>query len=408
MNGVPQGIVYIMSLFPCYSETFILNELIELRARGHDVSIFSLYSLQEKIVQHEARDFLKDTFYSPFFFSVNLWRANLFFLSRRLSSYAGALFDIIRHSARRPEVLLKNLSIFPKSVYFAFTLRSKQVRHIHAHFASYPATSAFIVSGLLGVPFSFTCHAHDIFYDSTMLGLKIERSKACVVISEYNKSYIAEKFPHAGEKIVVLHCGIPLDDFPAVRSEGRHEGPVRILSVGRLMPTKGYDDLIRACSILKEKGVAFQCDIVGEGPMEGTLKGLIGALGLSRDVRLVGPLSRGEIIDLYGRSDLVVVASKRAKHRDVQDGIPVVLMEAMASRIPVISTRFSGIPELIVDGVSGLLVNTGDHAAIAEKIMLIKDNPELAQMLALNAYRTVASGFNITTGVDMLETIFYA
>lgn len=401
-----RALAYIVSNFPCYSETFVLNELVELKRRGYRLILFSLKRPEERIVQTEARPFLNDTFYSPFWLDLGLWWAQAYFLMTRPLAYVGLLWDIVRACAMKPVALVKNMAIFPKSVSFAYRIRSQGVRHLHAHFANFPTTSALIVSRLLKIPFSFTCHAHDIFYDRAMLDVKVESSRTCRAISKYNRDFIksvCRAIPYG--KLVVVHCGLYPEKFAADSAAGR-SGPVRILSVGRLAPPKGFDDTIRACGILREKGIDFLCDIVGEGPMEGELKDLVKRMGLGAKIRFTGPLSQEEVAALCRRADIFILASKRAHHRDVQDGIPVVLMEAMASGSPVVSTTVSGIPELVEDGSSGLLARPGDFRMLAEKVASLIGDPALRERCRANGRTKIEGDFNIKKIVDALEKIF--
>jgi glycosyltransferase involved in cell wall biosynthesis len=400
-----KNIVYIVSNFPCYSETFILNELVELKKRGYKIFIFSLKKPKEKIVQNEAREFLGDTTYCPALLKLGLLRAQINFLLTKPKVYLGLLAGIIRRCLRKPAVLLKNLIIFPKSVYFAFYIRPLGIKHAHAHFANYPTTSALIISKLLNITFSFTCHAHDIFYDTTMLDFKIKNSKACFAISGYNRDYILNLYPDLPEgKIKVLHCGINLEKF-SFSTRNKTDNKLRILSIGRLMPTKGFDNLIKTCRILKDKGLDFICDIIGEGPMEKILKRLTKNLDLQSYVNFLGPLPHEKIIDYYQQADIFVLVSKKAKHRDVQDGIPVVLMEAIALGVSVISTRLSGIPELIEHNKTGLLVEPNDEVGLAEAIIKIYSSPDLSENLKRNAQDKVSLDFNIKKSIDQLEKI---
>jgi len=401
---VEKNIVYIVSNFPCYSETFILNELVELKKRGYKIFIFSLKKPKEKIIQNEAKEFLKDTFYSPFLLGINLWKAQIYFLRKRPSFYLKIIFEIIIYCIKKPLILLKNLSIFPKSIYFAYYIKEKNINHIHAHFANYPTTCAMIISQILNIPFSFTCHAHDIFYDTTMLDLKIKKAKLCFAISEYNRNYILRIYPTlTKEKIKVLHCGIDLDKFSFQR-EKKSEKKLNILSIGRFMPTKGFDDLIFACKILKDKNIDFTCKIIGEGPLEKKLKKLIKDLKLEKEVIINGPLTQKELIEEYKKADIFVLASKRAKHPDVQDGIPLVLMEAMAEGVIVISTKLSGIPELIEDRKNGILINPDDELGLAKAINEIYlADKESIELLKEKAREKIYREFNICNSINELE-----
>jgi glycosyltransferase involved in cell wall biosynthesis len=171
------------------------------------------------------------------------------------------------------------------------------------------------------------------------------------------------------------------------------------------MPTKGFDNLIKTCRILKDKGLDFICDIIGEGPMEKILKRLTKNLDLQSYVNFLGPLPHEKIIDYYQQADIFVLVSKKAKHRDVQDGIPVVLMEAIALGVSVISTRLSGIPELIEHNKTGLLVEPNDEVGLAEAIIKIYSSPDLSENLKRNAQDKVSLDFNIKKSIDQLEKI---
>jgi len=261
-------IIYIIPSFPCYSEVFILNELCEIKKRGLKTVILALRKPREEIIQSQAEELMGDVLYCPFVLSLKVWVSQLYFLFKKPGSYLGVLLQIIAAAFKKPQTLFKNMGIFPKSVCFAFLCRNICVSHIQAHFANFPATSAMVVSRLLGVPFTFTCHAHDIFYDQTLLDLKIRQAKECFAVSRYNRDYILALFPYLPEeKIKVIHCGIDISRF-AFKERDKSGGKVKIMSAGRLMPTKGFEDLLMACGLLKERGLDFSCDIVGGGPLE--------------------------------------------------------------------------------------------------------------------------------------------
>jgi len=399
-------IAYIVSHFPCYTETFILNELLGLGQRNYRVKILSLKKPREKIEQEEAGAFCENTVYYPFIFGLGLWKAQVFFIAKDPRSYFTLIWEIVINCLGKPLVLLQNLAIVPKSAYFAFLMRNAGLRHIHAHFANFPATSAMIISRLLNVPFTFTCHAHDIFYDATMLDLKIKNSRACFAISEYNRNHVLNLYPALPKgKVKVIHCGVDLKKFTFLKQISS-EQKLRIFSVGRLMPAKGFDDLILACGKLKKNGLNFSCQIVGEGPMEKGLRRLISRQGLEKEVILTGALCHADIIELFKQADVFVLASKKAAHRDVQDGIPIVLMEAMACGVPVISTNFSGIPELIEDKKNGFLVASNDFNGLAEAVFNLSSHKDKLAEISANARRKVEEEFNIVKTVDKLCEYF--
>ncbi|MDD5506586.1 MAG: glycosyltransferase [Candidatus Omnitrophica bacterium] len=397
---------YFLANFPCYSETFILNELVELKRRGDSPRIFALKKPKEPVTHEEAKPFLNDTVYALSVLNPAVFVAQVYFIFRAPFAYFGILFDILKSYNGRIEILLGNILVFLKAAYFAFLRRKEEVTHIHAHFANYPALAALAVSRLRNIPFTFTCHAHDIFYDTAMLDIKVRRSKACFAISRFNRDYILGKFPCiTPEKIKVLHCGIAPEKFPFLPYR-RIADKMRLISVGRLVPTKGFDDLIRACRVLKDNGVRFSCDIAGHGPQEDDLDNLVVSLGLKEDVISHGALNSRDLIELYKKSDVLVLAAKKTNSRDVLDGIPVVLMEAMSMGLVVISTRVSGIPELIDDGINGILVNEGDYRSLAEAIIKLTRGQCDIKSLREAARDKINKEFSIARQVDELRRYF--
>ncbi len=402
-----RSVAYIVSNFPCYSETFILSELVQLKRMGVEVIIFSLRGPREKLVQEDAKPLLSFTFYSPFLFSFRLISANLYYLCVKPGVYLGLLREIFCGFLRCPVILLKNLAIWPKSVHFAYFIRKKGISHIHAHFANYPATAAMIVSRLLGIPFTFTSHAHDLYFDHTMVGRKTEMAWHTFTISQYNKSYILERFPNlTPEKIEVLGASIESDVFAPTR-EKKAEAPIKIVAVGRFFPKKGFRYLIEACPYLLQANVRFLCRIVGEGPEKAALRQLIDRLDLKDCVIMEGPLMREGVLDILREADFFVCPSVVSSDMEIQDGIPVTLMEAMAMEIPVVATRVSGIPEMVIHEKTGLLVDPGDPKGIADAIIRICRDDSLRSKLGRCGREKVLQEHDIRKNVDRLIEVFF-
>ena len=400
-------VAYIVSNFPCYSETFVLSELVQLGREGVDVLIFSLRGVREKQIQDEARPLLSRTFYSPFLLSARLVFANLYYLCTAPGKYLSLLREIVSAFLRKPSHLLKNLAVWPKSVHFAYFARGKGIRHIHAHFANYPALSAMIVSRLLGVPFSFMSHAHDLYVDHTMVGRKTELATQTFTISRFNKRYILERFPALDpRKIEVLGASIDTGVFAPSAGSGPGEC-LEIIAIGRLFPKKGFRYLVEACRHLRQAGLRFKCRIVGEGPEEETLRGLIGELGLEDSVILAGALMRKGVLEILRRSDLLVCPSVLAEDVEVLDGIPVVLMEAMVMGLPVVATRVSGIPELVVDGETGLLVEERDPSALAGAIARLSRDASLRSVLSARGREMVLEKHDAVKNTRRLMEVFF-
>ena len=210
-----------------------------------------------------------------------------------------------------------------------------------------------VISKLTSIPFSFTAHAHDIFLDKTMLLEKCQAAKSIIAISNYNKNYIADCCKNGiASKIRVIHCGLDLSNRDeSLPTDDKTKN--NIVSIGRLVRMKGFEYLIRALSKIKDK-INFKCHIIGGGPLKNDLQKLIEGLDLNGRVFLDGILDNHKVKEILRRATLVTLASIW-DDKEGQDGIPVVLMEAMACGIPVIASKISGIPELIEDNKTGLL-----------------------------------------------------
>lgn len=401
-------VAYVVVMFPCYSETFVLREIRELARRGAEVTILSLRGFSEKIMDEDARPLLSRAIYSPYLFSRPLLRANLGFLFSRPRAYLGAMAFLLARLWRSPVELAKTAALFPKTAFFARLLRDRQVRHVHAHFANYPATAALIISRLAGIPFTVTAHAHDIFQGQLLLGAKIDAAKRVFAISGYNRRFILARCnERAAAKVEVLHCGLDLASLP--RAAARGGAGRTILAVGRLMAIKGFDTLVRAAAALRDRGVEFRCVIVGDGPDRPGLERLIHRLGLRYLVAMEGERTPQEVLAMLARAHVFALPSRPAgKSSGVMDGIPVSLMEAMAIGVPVVSCAVSGIPELVGDGKTGLLVPPNDPAALAAAIERLLGDGALAARLAHAAREKVEREFDIVRTVDRLVEVFRA
>ncbi len=397
-------IVYIVSNFPCYSETFILRELKELKRRGYNLYIFSLRKPQESIVQETSLEFLDFTHYPNFLNTIKILPWLFIEKVPEMWNITISIFSVFY----RPDILIKNIITFLRTLSFLSLVSKIRPFHIHAHFSNFPAFSAYILSRFTGINFTFTAHAHGLFRDYPLLDKKINSSKKCICISEYNRNFILKKFPHIEEsKIEVVRCGIEVERFAPQETLNFKEETV-ILSVGRLVPTKGFDTLIRACFLLKNKGLRLKCLIVGEGKYKNKYQRLRDNLGLKAQVYFLGPKREEELMKLYSECDFFVLPVRRISAGDIQDGIPVSLMEAMSLEKVVISSSLSGIPELIDDGINGFLVKPDDYQEIARIIIfLAKDLPQRIK-IGKKAREKIKGQFSLKATVDRLEEIFNA
>lgn len=412
-------VVYILLHFPYLTETFVAEEIRSLREQGVDVQIVSLLEAGNGPVQHVSQNLLPHCWYAPGLASFALWQSQIYYLITRGKKYLSLLFTLLRVAAPEDSFLLriKRLAIFLKAVAVAYHLRHEQIDLLHAHFAWLPGAGAWICAQLLDRPFTVTAHAYDIYASADLLPLLAAEADHLVTISEYNRQHIITTCDCPSAQISVVHCGVNLAQMPAVKhpadahaatdvtAAGPAHRPLRILSVGSLNQKKGHRYLIEACQRLKAQGVVFTCSIVGRGAEESNLRALIEKLQLQTEVELVGALTNYEIIERYQQYDLFVLASVVAPNGD-RDGIPVVMLEAGAQGLPLVSTNISGIPEVVRPHQTGLLVPPADADALAEAILQLAHSPSLRQLLGKNAQSLVQTEFDIDGCTRRLVEIF--
>jgi glycosyltransferase involved in cell wall biosynthesis len=392
-------IAFIFSQFPCYDETFILREMNELKSSGLEFEIYSLKTPKDKIVHDEAKELAQKTSYLPFV-SLRLQALDLFFLFHHPGRYFCAFFGTLLRLLKSPEFFFKTGCLWHKAVGFAWLAREQGITHVHGQWATYPATVAYIISKLNNIPFSFTGHAHDIYLDTTLLAFKIKRAKFIVTCTEDNKRYLLNIAK--SENIIVNHHGVDLERF---RNEiiGRNvEGrKFRILSVGSLLECKGFEYLIEACGMLKEKGIDFECAIAGGGRLEQSLKSRVTSSNLEDCVKFTGYIKQEELIPLYKQADVLVLAMVPDKHW----GIPNVLIEAMAASVPVVCTMLPSIPELIEDGKTGFIIPAKDPAAIAVIVEKLCLDEALRKRMGETGRKVVEEKFDVVKNSEKLKQL---
>ena len=383
-------VVYFVSLFPCWSETFIVREILALMRRGVDVRIVSLKPACEALVQSDARDLLDRVLY-PVSNGLNAWRVLKACVMHPLRE-AGALIELLRHLRGSPESLAKSFIVWWRTLGLVDEVRAFAPQHLHAHWATYPSTSAMWMADRIGLPFSFTSHAHDIFLEDQLIGPKLARARFAVTISDFNRRFLARERGHAAAlKMHVIHCGVAPQSF-VFQPQGRE--PRLIMAVGRLDEIKGFIYLVEACALLKQRGVNFRCEVIGEGPLRGQLEAAIERHGLTAQVILLGARQQEEVRALLYRASAFVLPSVVTPTGD-RDGIPVALMEAMSAGLPVVSTQVSGIPELVIDGDTGLTAPERDAATLAGRIEQLLADAGLRERLAQRARELVEAQFDI-------------
>ena len=350
---------YIVSRFPTDAETFILRELNAVDALPDmDVWLFSLYRPAEPFV-HPAAERWTRTPHRPT--ARRALTACAYWLVRRPLRLLSSTAAVLAGSVRRPATLARSLLTLPLAAEHARRAHAEGIEHLHAHFATYPALSAWLCHRLTGLPYSFTAHAHDIFVDTTFLERKLRDARFVVAISEYNRRVLSGFGGDRDTPVHVVHCGIEPDAYRFRPRVPPSNGPVRALCVASLSEHKGHEVLLRALAGAPELE-RVQLDLVG-GRDPRPLQALARELGLAERVRFLGGLPEEEVARLLDEADLFVLPSRVARDGQME-GIPVALMEAMASGLVVVASRLSGIPELVEDGRTGLLAERGDPESL--------------------------------------------
>jgi glycosyltransferase involved in cell wall biosynthesis/Ser/Thr protein kinase RdoA (MazF antagonist) len=412
-----------MSRFPLLTETFILREMLELERQGTRVRIFPLLRTDAPVRHAETERLMPQVHYTPFL-SRAICAANFHFLRRTPLRYVKLVWSVLTGTLGSRNLFFGALGTFPKSVYFARLVEREGIRHVHAHYATHPALAAFVISELTGATYSFTAHAHDIFVHQRMLRQKIERAHFVVAISEFNRQYLLRRAPRvAADKIKVVHCGIEPEKYGTTtakdaRPDAEHDGErgaldgrdkqFTILCVASLQTYKGIRYLIESCHLLAgHLSSNFRCLVVGEGVERARLESLIDELEMRERVQLLGARTQREVASLLAGADLFVLPSTVAPDGQME-GIPVALMEAMASGLPVVATRISGIPELVEDGINGRLVPHADAQALADAIISLYKSEAMRREMGERGREKVTAEFGLRENVAKLRALFQA
>ena len=392
-------ILYILHTFPKLSETFILNEITELIDLGHNIGIISLNKPKEEKIHDKVKEYnlIKKTKYIEFNSIEKYSRLDIFekgskelFESKILTKEEKFKLLDLCYNKQKENAFRKFLNCLD----IIKIVKEKKIKHIHCHFALENVEIAYIINQVMRIPYTFTTHAFDIFkYPSKDIKKWADRAKKVITISNYNKKYMVDKFGIDGDKIEVVHCGIELNKFKSIKV--KKEKKFTILTVGRLHPIKGQKYLVESCKILKDKGVDFQCWIIGEGSERRNLEKQIRDLNLEKYVKLLGAKKNEELLQYYNKADVFVLPS-------ISESMGLVNIEALACKTPVIASDVRGVSELVRDNFNGFLVKPEKPKQIAEKIIKLKDNKELMNKFKKNARKIVEEEFDVRKNVKKL------
>jgi len=408
MTETSPRIAHLCSRYPAISHAFVVREVLALRELGAQIDTITIRRPSPSELLSETDKLEAETTFSvlpaP---PQRLLAAHLAALTRSPAAYFKTLCRALRLRPSGARGLLWQLFYFAEAMLVWRRCSERGIDHIHVHFANVAADVALLATTFgrsAGGPrsWSFTMHGPTEFHDveAHRLPQKAEDAAFVACISDFARSQLmALVDPDCWDRLHIVHCGIHPGAAPGQRTRG--DGPPMLLSVGQLLPRKGHSVLIEALAELAAEGLEIDATIVGAGPERGRLEDMARDLEVSERIRFTGALGQDELPALYERAEIFCLAS-------FAEGVPVVLMEAMAHGVPVVATRIMGIPELVADGETGLLVTPGRAADLAVAIRRLTEDPQLAARLGGAGRKKVDAEFNQRASAAQLKALFEA
>jgi glycosyltransferase involved in cell wall biosynthesis len=390
---------YVLKSYPRFSQTFVVNEILAHEAAGLEVEIFSLRPAREE-ERHAAVSSVKATVHylpGPEVTAAELWR-----------EASSAARELPNFGIKLAACGTEQAGEVYQALVLARLARSRGIGHLHAHFGNVATSVARLAARFSELPYSFTAHARDIFHEKVVpaqLARKLADARAVVTVSDFNLAYLRYTFgADVTGSVRRIYNGLDLARFPYLDPAQRQ---AVIVSVGRLVEKKGFDDLIDACALLKNRGCRFKCLIVGSGPLQYALQDRIADLDLDAQVIMLGPMPQEEVVHLIQRSAVLAAPCVVGGDGD-RDGLPTVLLEAMALGTPCVSTDVTGIPEIVRDGETGLIVPQHDARALADALSRLLEDEPLRLRLAAAARALMEKQFDIHRNAISMRELFAA
>src|SRR5438067_4106654 len=362
---------YLFERFPSFGQTFCYREVTELDRQGTAPPIFSIRNPKGERPQDWDARIVKRVHYLP---EEKELLDNVYHV-RKKGKLTADIVAALDDWGRRTDFLR-----LYQAVYVGLRLQELGVRHVHAHFAGVAARTAFWIHRLFPITLSFTAHANDIFAPRHFeIGLDklVDAARVIVTETDYAAQFLRERFPQRADRVHRIYNGLNLAEF---RRTDFSSTPPLIIAVGRLIAKKGFTELIRTCALLAERGKLFRCEIIGEGPLENELRAQINRLNLQNRFVLSGAKPQREVRQHLAAASVFVLPSVLDPEGGM-DNLPTVIMEAMATGLPVVSTNIAGVPEMVVQNETGFLVQPADPIALARAIEDVIDDRLLAQRL---------------------------
>lgn len=386
---------YLFERFPSFGQTFCYREVAELDRQNITPPIFSIRKPKNEPPQDWDTRIVKRVNYLP---------------------EEKELLENVRDAAKKQKISVEIVASLDEwgrrtdflrlyqAIYVGLRLRQMGINHVHAHFAGMAARTAFWINKLFSIPFSFTAHANDIFSPRPFeISLDKLMNAAALVVTEtdYAARFLSEQFSNRADRVHRIYNGL---DFAEFGRADFSSAPPLIIAIGRLIPKKGFADLIRACASLTERGKAFRCEIIGEGPLASELRQQVHELHLQSSVVLTGPKPQTHVRARLASANVFVLPSVVDRDGGM-DNLPTVIMEAMATGLPVVSTDVGGISEMVVENETGFLVQPGDVTGISQTIETVIADRSLATRLGQSGYERAQRLFSIQKNVHELCTL---
>jgi colanic acid/amylovoran biosynthesis glycosyltransferase len=402
-------IAYLAPELPALSATFVYNEILQLELLATEVVPFSVHAPNPAVDEPRVAELADRTVH---LYSQSIWRvlkSNIVCLVGYPIRYVKTLRMLCKDMWSVGLLSRTGLGLgyrFLFSAVLAKQLIEKKCDHLHVHFAHIPTDIAMYASSLSSVPFSVTAHANDIYERGWLLKEKVERSSFFATISDFNKQYLAAKGVDIA-KVSIVRCGVDPAQF-SQKSGLANNQLYRLGVIARLVEKKGIDTLLNAMVQLKEQGQSVELLIAGSGPLEDSLKSLSDSLGLTKkEVTFLGSIPHAEVAAFMQSLDAFVLPCREDANGDI-DGIPVVLMEAMLMGVPVITSKLSGIPELVINQQTGLLVKPNDSDELASAVLSMMGDDKLRERMCAGAVSRVKSEFSLIVNTKILHGMFSA
>ncbi len=398
----PFKVCYFLKRYPRLSETFVVNEMQELQRQGIDVTVVAQRSADEELIHQKTAKLKVPIYYMPPVRLIPNEASSMKFLDSLNASPCLIGREILSGDLSKADyrTLIESAMIAP-------FIQKLGINLIHAHFATWATTAASTVSRITGIPYSFTAHAKDIYHESvdkSSLAEKMAHARFVVTVSDFNKRYLDEclKSEEKTGRVIRLYNGIDLDQFCGSEEE---KEPGLIVGVGRLVPKKGFEYLIQACNILNKKGRDFRCLIIGEGEERNPLAKNIARYSLKEKVKLMGARPQEEVKKILKKAAVFALPCIVGDDGN-RDGLPTVILEAMALGVAIVSTKVTGIPEMISDQQSGFLVKEKNPDELAHAIDILLGSEMLRNNFVKAASEKVHSDFNVIENVRTLKNYF--